>query len=106
MGTQVSTRDVHNCGRRGFFFGGRRGRLICVIWHQSAPGYVKQVLTYQQHNAIDLLNSTGAPLTSPTMSKHTLNNFNKMFKQSALWVNSHNLSSLQVVLHRGCSKIR
>ena len=30
MGTQVSTRDVHNCGRRGFFFGGRRGLLIRV----------------------------------------------------------------------------
>ena len=31
MGTaQVSTHDVHNCGCRGFFFGGRRGRLIRV----------------------------------------------------------------------------
>ena len=28
---QVSTSDVHNCGRRGFFFGGRRGRLIRVV---------------------------------------------------------------------------
>ena len=31
MGTQVSSRYVHNCGRRGFFFGVRSGRLIRVV---------------------------------------------------------------------------